>query len=515
MNNRVFYDWVPKHLDVWLLLFLSTILALTQGVSSTISAYVVGSQSAIPADISMAGFAFYSGMACVLPLNVRLQQYIGKKHILSLSFLILIFLNFILSITDQPLVMVMVSFAMGFIKMMATLLIVLNLIPILMPRGERYQLYCIYYPLSMIFSPVSGYIASYFSETLNWELSFHVQNFFLLLGLIVIMLFVHGSQQKKVPLYQYDWLGTILLASCMLLTSYCLTYGLTENWFASVHIQMAAIGAIITFMLFILRSFQIKRPLFRPVALSYKKALIGLFVMVLLCLYFNTSAIITPLLTIVLKNNPLESARVNTYVVPGYIAGSLIAFFYYRKYTDFKIMAAFATLTFLASNILFYFLTSTNAASADFFLPMFLRAVATIITYISVGIYITSNIPFRFFNDVVTVLILLRSLAAPLIASSLLSNWLYRGQLKYLHRLAENMDSLNPLVAARGTAVLTSVKAQASLLAIRDIYGVLIITCFVFLLFILIFPFHGSKKRSIFNWTNPVFGKEVAQTIPI
>jgi Fe2+ transport system protein B len=77
------------------------------------------------------------------------------------------------------------------------------------------------------------------------------------------------------------------------------------------------------------------------------------------------------------------------------------------------------------------------------------------------------------------------------------------------------MDSLNPLVAGRGTAVLTSVKAQASLLAIRDIYGVLIITCFVFLLFILVFPFHGSKKRSIFNWTNPVFGKEVAQTIPI
>lgn len=160
-------------------------------------------------------------------------------------------------------------------------------------------------------------------------------------------------------------------------------------------------------------------------------------------------------------------------------------------------------------------MTATTVMSSYFFLPLFLRSVATIITYIAIGIYITSNTPASYFNDIVTVLIILRSLVVPLIASSVFSNWLYRTQLKYLYKLSENIDTTGILSATRGNALVASVRTQASLLAIRDIYGALIIFGILLLIFLAVYPFHGTFKRNIFNWKNPEVAKEEGQTLPL
>jgi DHA2 family multidrug resistance protein len=516
MINRIFYDWLPKKLDFWLLLFLNITMSFTNGIPNTITNYVIGAQSSVAADINMASFAYYTGMVCVFPIILRLKQFTNTKLILGCSFTALVFLNFVLSQTNAPLVMVMASFAIGAVKMIANIEIVLSLIPILMPKGERYQLYCIYYPLSMVFGSLSGLIAAAFANSLNWQYSFHVQNLFLMIGLLVIILFVHPKMaSKKIPLFQYDWLGTLLIIASLLLTCYVFSYGLMLDWYASIKIQAATLVAVLLFTLFLQRNLRIKRPIVKFEAFSSWKVVMGFMVLIFFCLFFNTSSLTAPFLNIILKNNPLESARLNTFGIPGYIAGSLLCFLYYKRFMNFSVMAVAACLCFLISNIEMYDLTSSFTGSTDLFWPMFFRAMATIITYISVGIYITSNIPLHYFNDVTMVLIAVRSLFVPLIASTLYSNWFYHGQVIYLNKLANKMDSLNPYVTARSSAVFSSVKTQASLLALRDIYGALILIGIVLLIIIIVFPFHGSQKRIVFNWQNPLHGKEVAQSLPI
>jgi DHA2 family multidrug resistance protein len=516
MNNRVFYNWVPKKLDVYLLLLLSIMLSFNSGIPSTVAGYVVGSQSALAADLSMASFAYFSGMACALPLTLRLMQFTNRKLILCLIFPVLIFLNFLLSVTDQPLILVMVSFVIGFLKMIATLVVVLSLIPILMPKGERYQLYCLYYPLSLAFGPVAGVIAASLANHYNWEISIHAQNVFLFSGLLLIIYLVHPDRShRKIPLYQYDWIGTLLYAIGMLLASYVVAYGLTEDWFNSFKIQMATAGAAISFVLFIRNSVTTKRPLFSFVFFRFWKPMLGLTLLLIFCLFFNTSSLISPFLNIILRNNPVESATINTFVIPGYIAGAILCFLYYRRFTNFNIPAAVACACYLASNLLMYRLTSSYTDPASLFLPMFLRALATVTTYISVGIYMTTNIPVQFLNDLTIFIILVRSLLAPLLAAAIYGNWLYSGSIRHLNMLADNMDRLNPYVTARGAGVFSSVRNQASLLAIRDAYGILIVAGIVLLVFIIVFPFHGSHKRTIFNWQNPQIGKEIAQSITV
>lgn len=503
-------------MDFWLLLFLNITMAFISGIPSTITPYVIGAQSSVAADVSMASFAYFTGMACVFPIILRLKQFTNTKFILGYSFATLIFFNFILSQTNAPLAMVMASFAIGVIKMIATLEVVLSLIPILMPKGERYQLYCVYYPLSMVFGPVSGLIAVYFANTFNWEYSFHEQNLFLMIGLLAIIAFVHPRMaNKKIPLFQYDWFGTLVITTALLLICYVCCYGQMLDWYASVKIQGATLAAILLLLLFLQRNLRIKRPIVKFEAFSSWKVGAGIFVLFFFCLFFNTTSLTTPFLNIILKNNPLESAHINTYGIPGYIAGSLFCFVYYKRFMNFSTMATIACVLFLVSNIEMYMLTSSFTGPADLFWPMFFRAMATIITYISVGIYITSNIPLHYFNDVTMVLIAIRSLFVPLTASTLYTNLYYRRQIAHVNQLANEMDSLNPYVAMRNSGIMTSVKTQASLLALRDIYGMLIILGIVVLVIIVVFPFHGSQKRIIFNWKDPLHGKEVAQSIPV
>lgn len=516
MKQRFFYNWVPAGMDVWLLLSLSIILSFNSGVSSTIAGYVIGEQSAISADLSMASFAYFAGLACVLPLTLRLQQYSNNKYLLAAILLILIFLNFLLATTDQPLVLVMVSFVFGFLKMIATLVVVISLIPILMPMGERYQLYCVYYPLSLIFSPIAGLMTAGIADHWNYHFSFHAQNLLLFIGLLMVIFLVHTNKHhKKIPLYQYDWLGTLLFAISLLLSCYVIAYGLTEDWFHSVKIQGAAIGAIVALVLFIRRSIQVRRPLMNFEFFRYWKPLLGVALLLIFCLFFNTTGLLSPFMNIVLHNNPVESARVNTYVIPGYLMGTLLCFLYYRKYTKFNVMAAVACLSYLLSNLLLYRLTGVAAATSDLFLPMFLRAMATVITYISVGLFITTNIPYVLINDITVFVILVRSLVAPLVAAAVYGNWLYHGTIRHMNYLADNMDRLNPYVMSRAASagIVTTIRTQATLLAIRDVYGILIVTGIVLLVFIIFFPFHGSDKRIVFNWRNPLFAKEVAQSI--
>jgi hypothetical protein len=514
MNNRFFYNWVPKQLDVWLLLSLSIMLSFNGGVPSTILGYVIGAQSAMSADLSMAGFAYLTGLACVLPLTLRLQQFSNNKHLLCFILPVLILLNYLFSVTDQPLILVMVSFIFGFLKMIATLLVVLSLIPILMPKGERYQLYCVYYPLSLVFGPLSGFMAAGIADHWNFQFSFHAQNLLLFTGLLIVILLVHSNKNnRRVPLYQYDWIGTLFYVISMLLASYVIAYGLTDNWFHSVKIIGAAIGAILFLVLFIRHSLIIRKPLINFGFFMYWKPLLGVVLLLIFCLFFNTAGLISPFLNIILRSNPVESAKVNTYVIPGYITGTLLCFLYYRKYTKFNVMAAVACASFLLSNWLMYRLTSSFTSADDLFFPMFFRAMATVITYISVGLYITTNIPYVFINDITVFVILIRSLVSPLLATTLYGNWLYNGTIRHMNYLADSMDRLNPYVVARSASIISSVRTQATLLAIRDVYGILIVTGITLLIFIIFFPFHGSEKRVVFNWRNPLFAKEVAQSI--
>src|ERR1700720_430464 len=186
MKTHLFCDWVPARLHIWILGILLACLTLNTGITSSVSVYITGSLSAIPADITMASNANSIGIICAIPLVIRLSVFIPGKFFLMGSFLILIIINFLFCYTDQPLILVMGSFVFGFIKIVAVLEILNQLIPILMPKGERYRLYAVYFFESLFFPQVSTMIMNLTADRLPWEFG-HVSCIVeLLIGLLFI-----------------------------------------------------------------------------------------------------------------------------------------------------------------------------------------------------------------------------------------------------------------------------------------------------------------------------------------
>lgn len=513
--DRVFRAWVPQQMDLWLLLAISIMLSFNNGIPTSISTYILGDQAGMAADMSMASYAYYTGMSCAIPLVFRMTSFTSTKKLLISVGLVLLFLNFVLANSTDALSVVMASFGVGFVKIFGSVRLLGELMPLIMPTGERYEMYCVYYPIAILVPSLSSLVAAYIADRYQWELNFHFQNLLLFISLLMIILLMHeDDRQKRVPLYQYDWLGTILLSAALLLIAYFTTYGLTEDWFRSPHILMGAVFSVVSSLLFLHRNARVKRKLFTFKMLRLRAVPITLGTLFLLGIFYSSSSLITSFLGLIMPGNPVENAEVNSYVIWGYIAGSIVTYFYFKKTKNCRYIFAFSCLCYLICNVWLFCLINPQTDPSSLFLPLFFRGMGLIISYIAAGVYLGGNVPVKAFLPSVVFLIFIRSYLVPVVWSNTIANWYYHRQLTNMNYLANGMDSVDPLVVLRGADMARTVQTQASLLALRDILGALNIIGLILLIIIFFFPYHSSTIRRVFNWRNKVRSKELVQAMP-
>jgi hypothetical protein len=145
----------------------------------------------------------------------------------------------------------------------------------------------------------------------------------------------------------------------------------------------------------------------------------------------------------------------------------------------------------------FFRLTTLQATSEDFYFPMFLRGVASLLSFIATGIYVANGVPFLEFFSVVFYYLTTRSFLGPVIFSTFFSNFYYHRTIHDLNLLASKVDLANtyqqerfkPLFNSALKSGLSSTDAanasikgmygtlqtQASLLALKESFGIIII----------------------------------------
>jgi len=524
LPNKIFYEWVHVRLHLLLLILLLIPLSIANGVVGSASVYMVGSLSAIPADITMASYAFTIGLVTGIPLVLWLKEEFTSKVILMGVFGGLIITNFVLGHTDEPLILVMTSFVAGFIKIIGLLEVLATLIPILMPKGERYRLYAVYYPVNLISAQLITIIFVALANTYNWQLGQLFLNVPLFLGLLIAIVLVHPHYpEKRLPAFEFDWPGLVLSMICMLLLSYILTYGQVKDWFASSEIMISTVFCLLSLILVISRTFVVERPFLDLHVFEYKNVVFGLIIMFVLGLFYAASNLQTAMISIILKSDQIEATRVNLYMIPGFAAATLIGYFYYRKFNGFKTIIVIVAVCYTISFIQLYFLTTPQATSQDFYLPMFFRGTAILLSYMAIGIYIADGIPFIQFFSVIFYYLTIRTFLGPVIWSSFLSNLFYRRTIHNINLLASKADLASTYqqerylpayksalvhgfssdqaadLATRG--IYNSIQTQASLLALKECFGVIIIIGLLFitgLILIRIYQFKGTEHEKGF-----------------
>lgn len=528
----LFHDWVPKPVQLLLIILLTIPILGISGVYSTNIGDMLGSQGMLTEDLMMASYASAIGMALVFPLALRTKQFFRTRHILIITLSALILLSYICATTDHAWVLIGANAVMGMAKAFAMMEVILPIMFIISPTGDRPKFYSVFYPLSIALAQVASYYATKLSFEYSWHAVYYYTIAILLFCLLLVLIFGHNYRgSKKVPFYQIDWLSFVLILSSMMMLNYVLSYGRILDWWNNQSIKFALFGSVLLAIWFIQRQMILKRPFLSLEVFKRKSVWMSLVFIFLMGIFFASSGIQSAFTTGVLKYSALSNAEINLMMALGAVAGGFFCFVWFKRKWSLKGLVLCGFSAFILYHLILFFLFSPVIEIHDLAFPLFLKGLGLTILYISIGVYCADKLSLTELLAAVSILILFRSFIGPAFWSSLYSYELYAGQLKHTAFLVQHMDANDPLLtgrlsplvqgamsqgksleAAQSLAVSSvwgTVQLQATMAAAKEIFGWIVIGGGLVLLFVMSYRFVPVNFRRLVNIRRRFRGQEV------
>lgn len=470
------------------------------------------------------------GLVAVLPMSYRFRAYFRRTSLLIGIMGLQCLISIICIFTNNEIILLISSFLMGALKIICIidfLSLLFDLFPFLKERG-------LFYGLFYCFSRIMGEISTYSSLTLideyDWRIVFKVSAAAAAVSIpITLALFQRERLQRKVPLYQVDWISMLLMIIAGFSLCYTLTMGMEKNWFAAPEIVNASIIFVLSTLVFIYRQYQIKRPFWDlRVFKLYKQVPLGFALMFLMYMFYSTSYLYSVFIDYDFKNQENYLANIAyihiiSYAICFPLAGLLV----YKGYSK-RLLLCIGYMCFAFSLFYFYNIIQTNLTYWDLVPPLALQSIGYAFTLTTSAAFMATNIPREHNKDRVMGSISARYIFGSFIGYSLFSNWLFRGSAQNSADLSENLTVTNPNFmsefnnlshgfASKGADIqLAQQKAlfviqqkldiQAMIITIRDIsfvMGILAIITAIAVLFIRRLEMHkieGVNRYSIIPW---------------
>ncbi|WP_128330613.1 MFS transporter [Apibacter sp. HY039] len=524
IHRHIFRNRTPRWLMYMVAYTIMAPIMLINGAYTGSSIDISGSLGVMSEDINMAYFSTSAGMAIAYPLIIKLRPVITVKNVLLFTLLFQIILSIICAETDKMIIIAVCSFFIGFFKAFALLEIILILMPMLSPDNKRGLFYAKFYPVTLALSQLSMILTSELAYRYNWQHMYYFMIALLLVAVIAVLLtFKYSELPSIVPLLDADWLSVILCSIFYIAVIYVFTYGKTLDWFSSKSIFIATFLVIpISLILFIRRQL-IKEDSYVDLSiLKNTNSTVGYIVMFICMFYVSASVLVSTYVINVLKleNNRLYELYI--IAIPGFIIGGIICAWWFKKERRVNLIIFAGFLCLVASCAILYFTISPQGEYRLLYVPMFLRGMGMLITFVVFGVYVVQGIPQEKLVYNAFFLIGIRSALAPAISSSVFSNSIYRLQQHYVVKLSENITNTNPIAMERYTQyykmgiakglggyqaqqyALTSINAllqvQALTITLKILLGWLVISGIAILVIVLLYPFNNHKKLKFIKW---------------
>jgi DHA2 family multidrug resistance protein len=402
--------------------------------------------------------------------------------------------------TDNPAVMIVACFLLGFTKMSALIEIYIMWLVVWSKKLDTSRLYPFVY-----FTALGGiyfitWLTAQLAWNFNWRYAYIAMIMLVLICLLMGLVLVKNNRlHRPLPLYQLDIPGLLLLAAFLLLLNYIVVYGKTEDWWESETIQGATVLLPVTFLGFLLRQFLLKRPLLPFHYFEKTNFLKGLLFFFLLGI-FLPSSIQGTFTAGVLDFENIRNAELNLYLIPGVTAAAVFSFFwyYYKRNTEILLFIGFAA--FVGYYIILYNNLSRGLGMEDFWAMSILKGFGTTVLYIVIGLYTTGGFPLPLIMHAGGMMILVRSFLGSGIISGIYSYLLYAGRVRHLDVLAGNAGTDAGYVKS-SAGYIRNMEAQATLAASKEMCGFIIIAGLIILAAILISHFYrvATHRHRILN----------------
>jgi len=497
-----FYSWMPKPLGILIFLVLYMSPVFSGGMNLSLAPDIVGDQGWMTEDVQMAFFATAIGLCVFPPLMLKYLTTHRLKQTMLAGLSLMIAGNVAIVTTHSALVMCVVCFVMGCLRVMMLVSLTFAVGPYLMnvsvidmftkelpPMSSdemkeashgKAVLMLLLYIIILVYAYLSNWLYAWVAIEYSWRMAFAMVIGILLVGLIMVLTTMETEPVK--PDQEMDWgmlLDTLLMLFSLIPLTYMMLYGRTLDWLSSPRIILC-LGAWLLFMgLFLSRTL---RSNYLNLRISnYRNPMIAtfLFVMAMVC---NTPAsIIQSFAQLTTNINQEQWASLYLWAVLGLLAGFVVGLLLGIRRTHYRYVFALGFLLMCACHVYMYFQYQTEGLYENMRLPMVLTYAGLMLLYPLIASYGMNGLPARHFVGFVFIMILMRNTFAPVLGVSLLTNTMQERQQYYNTRLVENVDGQNPNVQAIGGPTPVTVpllymsKArQSGIMAMRDVSGLTI-----------------------------------------
>ncbi|AYL96576.1 hypothetical protein [Mucilaginibacter celer] len=482
----LFYKWVPVYIKLPVLFILIFGILVCNGIFLGNTNDIFSDLGVYTEPYTQAYNAMYIGMGIGLIAHVRLKMRFSNKQLLMTGLLCMLLMNVICATTSNTLLTIAACLVLGFTKIWALVEVYVIWLMVWSKKFDTSRLYPFVY-----FTALGGlYLMTWFNTQLtyryNWRYSYIAVIILLLVCILLAIIFVENHPLKrKVPLYQFDYIGIILLASSMMLLDYAIVNGKVEDWWASNKIVAAFWGSVFTFLLFMRRELTIKHPFFDFALFKRGKFRSGL-------LYFIFLGIVLPgtlqstFTAGILHYESIRNVELNLYLIPGILAGCMLCFFWYYNGFDPEILIFGGFLCFVVYHIIMYNSFANDFNINDFWLPLTIKGFGTALLYVAIGLHTTRGLPIAGAMGAAGAMIVVRSFLGSGIFAALYGYFVYDERVKHFDYLAGQLDAGNHIVAMGGAA--TSYRAlqqQATLAAAKQLSGWIIIAGIIIMAIVL------------------------------
>lgn len=537
-DNKPFYDCIPRPVGIVILLLMFVPPTFSGGAYLCNISEMSGALSIYAEDIQAASFFTGIGMCLFPPMMVRFLQARRIKRTYIVCFALLVPLNYICAVTSSVPLLLAACLLTGFVRIIVMLNCTFTIAPYLtgmdtlamftmtetpseqvqyaLERKRTFLMPVLYFFILMI-SQLSNIVTAWFARNYHWQDAYYIVIAMLLVAILIVVCTMKDEPQKK-P-YHIEWNkvpAMILMAVTLCSLTYILVYGKTLDWFDATSIRIAAALVLLGAALFLLDALRQRGEPYLPLRVfTYRNVLMAILLFVITIIFNSANSFVTSFTKISTAADNYQSAALSRYAILGCLLGLITALAMIVRKVRFRTIFCTAFLLMAAANACLYFQYQTEGLLDNMALPVVINYAGLLILYSVVAAFGMKKLPAHYLATFVFVMIWTRNAIAPPVGASIYTNRLNNKQQYYIARLAQNVDSENPLAAAAYTQTrraaqaagkssveaeqlaVTSLKGriarQAGISAMKDITGNTVILLIITAALTLVLPYHKGE----------------------
>lgn len=497
-NQGLFKSKVPKLVQLLLIIIFISVIIPINGVYVGNISYMVGSTGVQAEYFVWANYAGIIGMGAAMPIILRMKFRYKIRDKVTVIFILLAALSYINGTTDRPLLIVLNSVVIGFLKMIVMLEFIIPIMFMISKEGNRGKFYSVFYPFSIIISQVAGYFLTVLAFDYNWQFVHLLSAAVCLLLALLAWTLMHSKYFGfKMPLYYIDWLSILLFIAVFMFGAYVFSFGKQQDWLQSSTIKGASLASFGSLILLVLRQYTLKRPYLSFKIFRRANVLHGLFMLLMTGMFLATGSVQNVFALGILGYDSVLNSSLNLLMVPGIVAAGIYMAYWFKQGRGLKMYIFLGFACMLAYTVIMYFSMGLAFNFERWIFPMFLKGFGMGALFIAVWYYTLDKLEMTQMMAATGLVLVWRTFFTIGLFSALFSWLQYQFQIQAIGDMAVYLDG-NTFSTAQLMGNMKAIQLNAVLAANKKLLGYICIAGIGVLLYILTYDF-GVDRYTIYR----------------